>query len=190
MPQIAGCEACSLGVCTLHMDATPRGTEPAEKKSRSAPATDAASEGGAAPKIPASEASEERPASKAMPSPSMSGGDPPEEEAVNDSSGEKPAAQEEPCDEFVCMLIFHGAMDHLLFLLARGDWVTCGLWAGGEREGGNSSSHGADLSKGGSVDDGGRSAEWPRRCMGHLWIVGGRRVGRRSFVRFRGVCLW
>ena len=63
--------------------------------------------------------------------------------------------------------------------------VDCGR-AGG-REGGNSSSHGADLSKGCSADDGGRSAEGPRRCMGHLRIVGGRRLGRRSFVRFRGV---
>ena len=54
--------------------------------------------------------------------------------------------------------------------------VDCGR-AGG-REGGNSSSHGADLSKGCSADDGGRSAEGPRRCMGHLGILGGRRAVR------------
>jgi len=120
------------------MVVTPRGTKPAEEKSHSAPATDAASEGEAAPKIPASEAPEERPASKAMPSPSMSGCDPPEEGALTNSSGEKPAAQEEPCDEFVCMLIFHGVIDHLFFCLRGGDWVTCGLWAGGGLCGGHS----------------------------------------------------
>ena len=135
VPKSAGCQACSLGVCTLHMVDTPRGTKLAEEKSHSAPATDAASEGEAAPKIPASEAPEERPASKAMPSPSMSGCDPPEEGALTNSSGEKPAAQEEPCDEFVCMLIFHGVIDHLFFCLRGGIGlpVDCGR-AGGQRE--------------------------------------------------------
>ena len=65
-------------------------------------------------------------------------------------------------------------------------WVTFGLWAGGGRDGGHSSRCGAALSEGVSADDWGRSAEGPRRCMGYLWIVGGRRAGRRSFVTFRG----
>ena len=106
----------------------PRDSQPAEEKSRSAPVADAASEGGA---VAASEASEERSASKAMPAPSMNGGDSPEEEAATKSSGEKLAAQEDPCDEFVCMLVFHGVIDHVFFCVRGVDWVTCGLWAGG-----------------------------------------------------------
>ena len=64
---------------------------------------DAAPEGEAVPKTSACQASEEMLAIKAKPSPSRSGGDSPKEEAVRKSSGEKPAAQEDPCDEFVCM---------------------------------------------------------------------------------------
>ena len=67
-----------------------------------------------------------------------------------------------------------------------GAWVTFGLWAGGGRDGGHSSRCGAALSEGVSADDWGRSAEGPRRCMGYLWIVGGRRAGRMSFVTFWG----
>ena len=55
-----------------------------------------------------------------------------------------------------------------------GAWATCGLRAGGGRDGGPSSRCGAALSEGVSADDWGRSAEGPRRCMGHLRIVGGR----------------
>ena len=54
-------------------------------------------------------------------------------------------------------------------------WVAFGLWAGGGRDGGHSSRCGAALSEGVSADDWGRSAEGPRRCMGYLWILGGRR---------------
>ena len=54
------------------------------------------------------------------------------------------------------------------------------------QEEGHSSRFGAALSEGVSADDGGRSAEGPRRCMGYLWIVGGRRAGQRSFVTLRG----
>ena len=99
---------------------TPRDSQPGEEKSRSVPVADAASEGGA---VAASEASEERSASKAMPAPSMNGGDSPEEEAATKSSGEKLAAQEDPCDEFVCMLVFHGVIDHVFFCLRGVDWV-------------------------------------------------------------------
>ena len=106
---------------------TPRDSQPAEEQSRSVPVADGASEGGA---VAASEASEERSASKAMPAPSMNGGDSPEEEDATRSSGEKPAAQEDPSDEFVCMLVFHGVIDHVFFCVRGVDWVTCGLWAG------------------------------------------------------------
>ena len=54
------------------------------------------------------------------------------------------------------------------------------------QEEGHSSRFGAALSEGVSADDGGRSAVGPRRCMGYLWIVGGRRAGRMSFVTFWG----
>ena len=107
---------------------TPRDSQPAEEQSRSAPVADAASKGGA---VAASEVSEEKSASTAMPAPPTNGGDSPEEEDATRSSGEKPAAQEDPCDEFVCMLVFHGVIDHVFFCVRGVDWVTCGLWAGG-----------------------------------------------------------
>ena len=61
-----------------------------------------------------------------------------------------------------------------------GAWVTFGLWAGGGRDGGHSLRFGAALSEGVSADDWGRSAEGPRRCMGYLWILGGRRAVREE----------
>ena len=61
-----------------------------------------------------------------------------------------------------------------------GAWVTFGLWAGGGRDGGHSSRCGAALSEGVSANDWGRSAEGPRRCMGYLWILGGRRAVREE----------
>ena len=61
-----------------------------------------------------------------------------------------------------------------------GAWVTFGLWAGGGRDGGHSSRCGAAFSEGVSADERGRSAEGPRRCMGYLWILGGRRAVREE----------
>ena len=113
------------------MAISPRVSPPAEEDSRSVPPADAAPEDEAVPKASACEEAEEMPAITATPSPSRSGGDSPEEEAATKSSGEKPAAQEDPCDEFVCMLVFHGVIDHVFFCVRGVDWVTCGLWAGG-----------------------------------------------------------
>ena len=67
-----------------------------------------------------------------------------------------------------------------------GAWVTFGLWAGGGRDGGHSSRCGAALSEGVSADDWGRSAEGPRRCMGYLWILGGRRAVREVIRHVAG----
>ena len=38
----------------------------------------------------------------------------------------------------------------------------------------------SNSSEGVSADDWGRSAEGPRRCMGYLWILGGRRAVREE----------
>ena len=54
------------------------------------------------------------------------------------------------------------------------------MWAGGGRDRCHSSRFGAALSEGVSADDWGRSAEGPRRCMGYLWILGGRRAVREE----------
>ena len=51
----------------------------------------------------------------------------------------------------------------------------CEVWCRG-----HASRCGAVLSEGVSADDWGRSAEGPRRCMGYLWILGGRRAVREE----------
>ena len=112
----------------------PREPQPAVEEPRSAPEVDAASAGGSVPETCACTACALGVCTvqlKLPPSPSRSGGDSPQEEAVPKRSGEKPAAQEDPCDEFVCMLVFHGVIDHVFFCVRGVDWVTCGLWAGG-----------------------------------------------------------
>ena len=122
--------------CPSPAASPPREPPPAAEESRSAPAVDAASPPRSPP--PAVEESSHARAAISQEdkgSASRSGGDSPQEEAVPKRSGEKPAAHEDPCDEFVCMLVFHGMIDHLFFCLRGGLgylWIVGGRGAGGK----------------------------------------------------------